>query len=235
MIFENKTGQLMFKAWSPMSVGVWGLLLFSLFAFLAAVGAATEERHFRWEPAGNLARGILATIVALVGGIMGFFLAGYTGVLLSVTNRPVWADSSWLGILFLFSAASTAAATLILLTTWRPPPNHADAVGVRKLAGFDKWTLILELIVLVIFLATLGPALRVYLSLWGVALLLLVIGAGILLPLAMGFGYVRRGWRRWSIPVTSAALVLFGGFMLRVITILSSEQVRVVGRRVLEP
>ena len=234
MMIENHTGQPMFKYWSPMSVGVWGLLLFGLFAFLAALGAATEERRFRWEPAGRLARGTLATIVAIGGGIMGFFLAGYTGVLLSVTNRPVWADSSWLGILFLVSAASTAAATLMLLAR-RRRGDPVDALALDKLAHFDKWALVVELVVLVVFLATLGPAVRVYLSWWGIALLILVIGAGILLPLAMGFGWVRRGFRDWSVPATSAALVLFGGFMLRLVTILSSEQVRVVGARVLRP
>jgi protein NrfD len=234
MMIENHTGRPMFKYWSPMSVGVWGLLLFGLFAFLAAVGAATEERRFRWEPASRLARGTLATVVAIGGGVMGFFLAGYTGVLLSVTNRPVWADSSWLGILFLVSAASTAAAALMLLAR-RRRADRVDASSLGKLARFDEWALALELVVLVVFLATLGPAVRVYLSWWGVLLLLLVIGAGILLPLAMGMGWVRRGFRDWDVPVTSAALVLFGGFMLRLVTILSSEQVRVVGSRVIRP
>lgn len=234
MMFENHTGRLMFKGWSPMSVGVWGLLLFGIFAFLAALGAATEERRFRWEPAGNLARGVGATIVAVIGGIMGFFLAGYTGVLLSVTNRPVWADTNWLGILFLLSAASTAAAALMLLAR-RRSLEPVDALTVGKLAAFDKWVLVLELIVLVIFLATLGGAFRVFLSWWGVALLLLVIGAGILLPLAMGMGWVRRGWGSWDVPVTAAALVLFGGFMLRLVTILSSSAVHYANTRIYYP
>jgi len=236
MMIQNQTGRLMFKYWSPMSVGVWGLLFFGLFSFLAALGAATEERHFRWEPAGRLARGAAATFVAIVGGIAGFFLAGYTGVLLSVTNRPGWADSSWLGILFLFSAASTAAAALMLLARrrhrWTEP---GDAIALGNLAQFDKWALVLELIALVIFLITLGPAIRVYAGVWGVALVLFVIGLGILLPLAMGMGWVRRGWGRWDVPVTSAALVLFGGFMLRLVTILSSESVHMANNRVFHP
>ena len=151
-----------------------------------------------------------------------------------MTNRPVWADSNWLGVLFLMSAASTAAATLMLLAR-RRRADRVDATTLGKLARFDEGALALELVVLVVFLATLGPALRVYLSWWGVALLLLVFGAGILLPLAMNMGWVRRGFRDWSVPVTSAALVLVGGFMLRLITLLSSEQVRVVGSRVLRP
>jgi hypothetical protein len=35
--------------------------------------------------------------------------------------------------------------------------------------------------------------------------------------------------------LTAAALVLFGGFMLRVVTILSSEQVHVAGGQVFRP
>lgn len=236
MLFESQTGGIMFKYWSPMSVGAWGLLVFGLFATLAALGAASEDRRFRWEPAGSLVRGTLGTIVAVVGGIMGFFLAGYTGVLLAVTNRPVWADSSWLGILFLFSAASTAAATLILLA--RRSAVSDDALG--GLALFDKWALVLELVVLVIFLITLGGAASVFLRgpWWGVLLLLGVIVLGILVPLASGFGWrTRVGWlsRLDDRPATAAVLVLIGGFLLRIVTIMSSEGVRVVGNRVVGP
>jgi formate-dependent nitrite reductase membrane component NrfD len=221
----------MFKYWSPMSVGVWGLTLFGLFATLAALGAATEERRFRWEPAGSLARGALATIVAVVGGIMGFFLAGYTGVLLSVTNRPVWADSSWLGVLYLFSAASSAAALLILVARRR---RLADATVLHGLERFDRYALVLELLALVIFLITHGSAARAFLNAWG-AVLLLVIVAGILVPLLIGFGRIRRFRGRTLTAGTAATLVLLGGFLLRVVTILPSEQVTVVGSEVVRP
>ena len=236
MLFESETGRIMFKYWSPMSVGAWGLLIFGAFATLAALGAATEDRRFGWEPAGNLARGALGAIVAVVGGIMGFFLAGYTGVLLAVTNRPVWADSSWLGILFLFSAASTAAATLILLARRRAVADPSLA----RLAQFDTWALILELVVLVIFLVTLGGAASVFVRgpWWGILLLLGVVVLGILAPLAIGFGWrTRFGWlsRLDDRPATAAVLVLIGGFLLRVVTIMSSEGMRVVGTRVVGP
>ena len=52
----------------------------------------------------------------MLGSIFGLFLAGYTGVLLAVTNRPIWADSTLLGLLFLVSGASTGAAAL---SCWR--------------------------------------------------------------------------------------------------------------------
>ena len=44
MLIENHTGQPMFKLWEPMSTGAWALLVFGLFAFLAALAALSEER-----------------------------------------------------------------------------------------------------------------------------------------------------------------------------------------------
>lgn len=228
MLIESNTGQLMFKSWTPMSVGAWGVLLFGLFAALGALGAAREEGRVRSGPAFVVASGF-RSFVAIVGGILGFFLAGYTGVLLSVSNRPVWADSPLLGMLFLFSAGSTAAATLILLARRR---DAIDAASLGRLADFDKWALVLELIAIVAFLITLGAAVRVFLSVWGLLLVVGVIGAGIVLPLAMGLGWVKR-WT--TTPATAAGLVLIGGFLLRVVTLLSSEQVRIEGARIMMP
>ena len=47
--------------------------------------------------------------------MFGFFVAGYTGVLLSVTNHPIWSDTPLFGALFIVSAASTSAALMLLL------------------------------------------------------------------------------------------------------------------------
>jgi protein NrfD len=230
MMIQNKTGRLMFKYWSPMSVGAWGLLLFGGFTFLAALGAAHGDGRLRWRLAGRLAERPVSTIIALAGGVMAFFLAGYTGVLLSVTNRPIWADSSWLGILYLFSAASSAAALLILVARRR----GYDAVGVEGLERFDKYALVLELIALIIFLITLGSTAGAFLNAWG-AVLLVVVVAGIVVPLLIGLGRMRHFGGRTLTAGTAAALVLIGGFMLRVATILPSEQVSVVGSRVVRP
>ena len=63
--------------------------------------------------------------VAILVSVLAFFLASYTGVLLSVTNRPIWADTNLLGLLFLLSGASTAAALMILLAGSRSPGEAA--------------------------------------------------------------------------------------------------------------
>src|SRR5204862_6843281 len=82
-----------------------------------------------------------AKLVAAVGGLFGFILAGYTGVLLSVTNRPIWADSPWLGAQFLDSGASTGAAALVLFA----PGRGATQGTLRWLESFDARTLAVAL------------------------------------------------------------------------------------------
>ncbi|MGI9075783.1 MAG: NrfD/PsrC family molybdoenzyme membrane anchor subunit [Gemmatimonadaceae bacterium] len=224
MLFESETGRPTLKLWSPMSVGAWGVTFFGLFAFLGWLGAQHEEGKIRWPAAAALTRGPLAAIIAVLGGITGFFLAGYTGVLLSVTNRPIWADSNWLGVLFLFSSASTASAFLILLARQR---GVTSAASIDWLSRVDKTALILEFATLIVFMVSLGAAARVFLGWWGLLLVLGVLVAGILAPLAIGTGRVRRVRNQLG---TMAMLVLFGGFMLRVVVIMASEQIHVASQ-----
>jgi formate-dependent nitrite reductase membrane component NrfD len=165
----------------------------------------------------------------VLGSIFGLFIAGYTGVLLAVTNRPIWADSTLLGLLFLVSGASTGAAALILLGIRR---RAASPATLGWLSWFDQRILVLELLVLIAFLISLGSVARVFLSGWGVLLLIGVVGVGILWPLFMERKQRTHGTRQL---VRSASLVLFGGFLLRVVVLLSSEQIHVLGAGVTGP
>jgi protein NrfD len=225
MLIENHTGQPMFKAWEPMSVGSWGLLVFGLFTFLATLSVVGEDRPgvslLQSSAVRSLRRPVPRTIIALLGSIAGLFIAGYTGVLLAVTNRPVWADSHLLGLLFLVSGASTGAAALILLAVRR----RADTRTVGWLVWFDRNVLILELLVLIAFLISLGSVARVYLSWWGVLLLIGVVGVGILWPLFKERGEAHAPRELMQ----TASLVLLGGFLLRMVVLFSSEQIYVVG------
>jgi len=232
MLIESNTGRPMFKLWSPMSTGAWGLTGFGLFAFLGTLRGLVEEqrlrwRVFQWGPIRALANRGPALAIGGIGSLFGFFLAGYTGVLLAVSNRPIWADSSFLGLLFLLSAASTAAACLILLGIWR---GAATPAALDQLARFDRGAMMLELLTLILFLVSLGPVVRLLLGWWGLLLLIDVVGAGILLPFALerrGHGPgVPPGHRRLA---QASALVLLGGLLLRVVVILSSNATHVVG------
>lgn len=225
MLVERNTFEPMFKSWSPMSFGSWGLTAFGFFSFLSFLAALADEkplgRPWRWLqwPALSALRApaLLGYPIAVLGGISGFFLAGYTGILLAVTNRPIWADTPLLGMLFLISAASTAAALLVLLGHhwgWR-------MAGLRDLHRMDDWVIALELLVLIAVVISLGPVLAAWMNAWG-ALLLLTVVVGMLVPLWMSWRARTRGTRH---PAMAATLVLIGGFLLRVVIVLSSEAV----------
>src|SRR2546425_8994440 len=99
----------MFKGFSPISFGAWAILLFGACAFVSRRSNAPST---------------FTKLVAAVGGLLGFFVAGYTGVLLTVTNRPIWADSPWLRALFLAAGASTAAR--------KSAPSHRLSAPIRR-------------------------------------------------------------------------------------------------------
>jgi protein NrfD len=216
MLIESNTFQPMFKYWSPMSIGSWALLIFGIFSFLSFLGALVESARRRWSAAGRLRPpGTLAKVIAMVGGLCGFYVAGYTGVLLAVTNRPIWSDTPLLGMLFIVSAASTSAALMILLAQragWTMP-------GLAALHRMDIGVLGLELIVLIAVVVSLGPVWRAWLNLWGL-LLGAIIVLGMLFPLALNW---RKDWLGDFNVTATAALVLIGGFLLRIVIVFSSE------------
>jgi formate-dependent nitrite reductase membrane component NrfD len=188
------------KWWSPMSIGAWALLLFSLCSALSFLGSL---RPGGWLER-RLAQGILGRLFQLTGTGAGFFLASYTGVLLTATNQPLWGVSSWIGPLFLTSAASTGIAALLLL------PCRGGAIApatLERLEHADLWALGLEVLVFLLFLASVGSLLPVTLHTW--AGVLLVVGTplvGLLLPLV---------FVAWGQGTAAACCALLGGFLLR--------------------
>jgi protein NrfD len=227
MLIENHTGQPMFKLWEPMSTGAWALLLFGLFAFLAALAALGEDRPsirlLQSAPVRLLRRPGPSAIIAVLGSIFGLYIAGYTGVLLAVSNRPIWADSHLLGLLFLVSAASTGPAALILLGARR---LAADPASLSWLVWLDHKVVILELVVLIVFLISLGSVARVFLDWWGLLLLVGVVGVGLLAPLYL---HPKQGAENLDACIRIAVLVLVGGFLLRMTVLLSSNDIHVIG------
>ncbi len=219
MLLESNTYQPMFKYWSPMSLGSWALLIFGVFSFVSFLAALANTERAPW-PAWRAMRPptIAGSAIAVIGGVFGFYVAGYTGVLLGVTNRPIWSDTPLLGMLFVVSAASISAALMILLAG----RSTLTQPGVLDLHRMDSWTVALELLVLIAMMFTLGPVFRAWISLWGVLLLIGVVILGLLLPLALAW---RRNWLGELNLVTTAALILIGGFLLRLVIVFSAEGV----------
>src|SRR5229473_7670738 len=136
-----------------MSLGAWALLLFGGCAFLSFVAVLADYGSLRWRVLRHLRPpAFLGRLVRVIGALLGFFVAGYTGVLLAVTNRPIWADTTLLGLTFLISAASTSAALLILLGSW----GNVSADGIRALERLDASVLVLEAVVIAALIASLG-------------------------------------------------------------------------------
>jgi len=219
MLIESNTYRLMFKSWSPMSLGSWALLIFGIFALVSFLGALVEDNRLDW-PAGRRVRppGVLGAVIAGIGGLFGFYVAGYTGVLLAVTNRPIWSDTPLLGMLFVVSAASISAASMILLAH----RSRWTMAGLAALHRMDAWVVALEFIVLIAVMISLGPVFRAWLNAWGLVLFFGVIVVGMLIPLAL---YWRGEWLGNRNATTTAALILVGGFILRLVIVFSAQGV----------
>ncbi len=219
MLVEAKTLRPMFKPWSPMSVGSWALTIFGIFAFLSFIAALVESGRLRWPPGVRFRPpDPIGTALAVIGGLFGFYVAGYTGVLLAVTNRPIWSDTPLLGMLFVVSAASISAALMILFaerSRWTMP-------GLAALHRLDGWVVALELIVLIAVIISLGPVARAWLSAWGALLFFGVILLGMVAPLALHW---RRDLLGESNIAAAALLVIVGGFLLRFVIVFSAQRI----------
>jgi formate-dependent nitrite reductase membrane component NrfD len=227
-----------FKYWSPMSVGAWALLIFGVFA--TASFFETLGRDGRRVPLARLAARVLGgwfgMLAAVIGGLFGLFVAGYTGVLLSVSNQPVWSDTWALGGLFLVSGLSASVALLTWLTRFRSLARYSTAFLVRG----EQWFQILELALIAVFAVTVFQAGTgwtafglPWLALWGFVLVSLVPGIG-------GFGMPHaavvgapsgdsgsRGGAAAaagpSLAVVGPWLVLLGVLALRAVIIFSAQ------------
>lgn len=208
MLVDTGAGGIGFKSASPMSVGSYALLLFGLFAFVSAADAFLAMRG---SPLGFFA-GSLATAWMVAGAVLGLFVAAYTGVLLAVSNQPVWSDGWPLGGLFLASGLSGSAALLVLLAGWRR--DLLPSVG--RVEGADRLFIGLEAVLIVVFLATVVIAGTVA-KLFSPAMVILwvLVLAGLAAPFAL------RG--RASSPSLAPLTVLLGVLALRAVVIFGAQ------------
>jgi len=201
--FMNMMGA--FKFWDPMSIGAWMLGVFGLFAFLSSALA--------WM--GGEARAPLRRKISLLGTIFGFFLASYTGVLLSATAQPFWSEARLMGALFLASGASTGMAAISLLLFLS---GESGGAGYRKVKHADRYAMVIELVLLAVFLGLLGSAAAPITSgpfaplFWGG-----LVAAGLVLPLLLDL----VGPRVKVLGGLAAVLVLVGGFILRYVIVMA--------------
>lgn len=218
LVDTSPGGGLAFNPASPMSMGTWALLVFGLFSFVSFLGAIAEVGWFRGTLAiARILRGAVGLVWNAIGTIFGLFICAYTGVLLAVSNQTVWSDAGWaLGGMFLASALAGSAALLLLLARSR---RDVDADTAVRIESADRYFVILETVLIVIFLVllaiagTIGKVLGVWIVLW------LVILIGLAAPIVMARSGVARRWP----PVAAPLLALLGVLALRALVIFSAQ------------
>jgi formate-dependent nitrite reductase membrane component NrfD len=191
-----------FKLKSPMSVGTWGLTLFGGFAGLSALlELFTPRDTWRW----------LRLAIGTLGTPFGFFVSGYTGVLISATAIPIWFKNRLLwGPTFMASAFSTGAAAIqaALALTGRSNPR-ADA----KLEQAHQVGMAAEIILLGASLIKLGSTGKpLTTGKWSTLFMPGALGLGTLVPLLLG---LRRGEASRGRTLLSALCTLIGGLIFR--------------------
>jgi len=214
-----------FQVTSPMSWGSWILLM--IFPALWLNTLIRIPARFQGKipvfdrlSAALNAHPVLIKNIGILNILLGILLGMYTGVLLSSFGaRPLW-NSAMLWMLFLVSGLSAAAAFVHLITD--------DEYERELLAKADNIFLTLELFVFGGFLTGLLTSSRVHIEAarllidgpFAPVFWVLVIGMGILLPLAIQLLAVNHKVKHTAV---GPLLVLAGGLTLRFVIVYAGQ------------
>lgn len=199
-----------FRDWSPMSVGSWALFVYGMFAAVSFLEALARR-----GAAGSAPVGMGTRLFNLLGTLLALFVASYTGVLLSVSNQPLWSDTWTLGGLFLASGLSGAAALLAAVA-------RRDGGTGARLRLADGYFALIEVVWILLLFATLAAAGTLPLLVRGPWLFLWLIVAIGLVPPLMALAR-REPARPPAAAVLAAVLALVGVLALRAVIIFSAQ------------
>jgi len=187
-----------FKPRSPMSVGTWCLVIFSLPLTAAAGLSLLSEMGIDFEWARRLA--------VVLGLLPGFGSAAYKGVLLSTNAQPGWKDARWMGGYLTNSALLMGCAELLVLSALM---GQTHATVILRTAFIAL--LVLNVIPLGLLFADLRPThARLYTrgQQWLVGIL--IFAAATLIPLSLTL-------LSGDLPFLSGAVIflLLGSWVIR--------------------
>ena len=218
LFFYTKDGMPYMNLTSPLSVGTWALLIYSGMSFLSFLNALSEEGRLTSEALKKfhaLFNRVPHKVYAATGSFFGFFVAGYTGVLVNTTARPLWeATDPLFGPIFVASAASTGAAATALTMAWRKSVAQ-DAFA--QLERFDRMVMVIELALIAAMIVVAGRyAVPLLTGMFGVMFLGGTVLLGVLVPLWLNWRRAASGSANDGMAMLTAVLVLFGGLLLRI-------------------
>lgn len=220
-----------FNFTSPMSIGSWLLVLWTIISMLILFLWHIRSR-IPIKPV-NLQR--IMNYLRRAGFFISVLLMSYTGVLLAASNQPLWASTFLLPPLFVVSAISTGAAALILVSLimriWK-----IYGETIRRMVQVDAIIIMVELVVLLVYLFLLSQsgipgasesmkqltAGTLAIPFWiGVVLL------AILLPFVLEVIHWGKKIGKHKIvfasSIASSVSVIFGGLILRTVIVIGGQ------------
>lgn len=221
-----------FNPTSPMSIGSWLLILWTgIGVLILLIWHARKRIPIKLE---RLLR--VLDVFYWAGFIASIILMSYTGVLLAVSNQPLWSSTFFLPPLFVVSAISTGATILILLGLIIPRIRKKYSETIRRMVQVDAIVIMIEIAVLFIFLLLLsrsgipGAGESMMILLTGVLAVPFWVGVvllAILLPLILDFIHwgqkIDEHRSTFIITIASSACVIIGGLVLRTVIVIGGQ------------
>lgn len=209
---------LIIRPGSVMNQGVWILTLFTIIGgiIVPAFYLAEDKGMFAFLKGKEGAR----KFFSVIGVILGFLTAGYSGVILAEKAVPLWSSTVFLPALWIVTAAATGIALLrlILALSAKKDPEAMNLLGKAL-----STVLIIDLIVLAILLLALrgaAPEAAAVLISGSYAFLFWVgiVIVGLVAPLVMelmGTTTVKAPEAGTGMATLASVLVLLLGFLVR--------------------
>ena len=215
---------------SMMSVGTWTITVFTIVSLATAL---------LWLLKGNR---LVIKVLEIVGMVLGFSTAAYTGILLSYARgMPFW-GSPFLPWLFTISGISTglalSALVIPIVAKFMPRLDQEFAeffeqqTTVSKLLKtveeYDVVLVVLEILTVVIFLMTAGGTSGVSALMSGSLSMFFwaFLAVGLIIPLGLGFYNTWMAKSEKTIIFNSLVgfiLVLIGGFIIRYVVVIAGQ------------
>jgi len=202
------------KLRSPLNLGTYILTSTALLGGINAARQVVEDGFIAEDSLpGKLALALSNNATTQLQGLGGLALGSYTGVLLSATAVPLWAETDTvLGPLFLSSSFSSGAAAISLLRNL----NGVEEAELHRLERIEQAAILSELGLLTYATLTLKPQVRRHLTrgkyspfFYGAIL------EGMVTPFLLQLFGPKQGKAVRPLNLLAALLVLGGSFQLR--------------------
>jgi formate-dependent nitrite reductase membrane component NrfD len=209
-----------FKLRSPMSLGTWGLTVFGGLTTLSGMIQGSRD-GLLGGPVGRL-RDWPTRMLGASATPFGFFVGGYTGVLLGATAVPLWAKNArLLGPLFLSSAVAASCAAISLVLALLPGRRRPALERLQRAEAVAAAGELAISIALHLNSGRLGAPLtegrlgRIHLG--G------SLGLGILTPFALHWAGARLGLPHRLVTVLSSLASLTGGLVVKYAVVMAGH------------